>query len=43
MDETQRLDDSFMDDGFELDGDQARKPLAKLRVFKNEHIPETGE
>ncbi|XP_072572492.1 mediator of DNA damage checkpoint protein 1 isoform X2 [Paramormyrops kingsleyae] len=41
MDETQRLDDSFMDDRFELDGDQARKPLAKLRVFKNEHIPET--
>ncbi|XP_048881973.1 mediator of DNA damage checkpoint protein 1 [Brienomyrus brachyistius] len=41
MDETQRLDDSFMDDRFELDADQAIKPLAKLRVFKNEHIPET--
>lgn len=50
MDSTQQIEDSFFgeqdDSGDEHDlaeGESQREPLAVLKVFKNNHIPETGE
>ncbi|KAG5856241.1 hypothetical protein ANANG_G00005960 [Anguilla anguilla] len=45
MDETQKLEDSFLEEEDEvveeMDTGKEREPLAKLRVFNNEHFPET--
>lgn len=50
MDATQQIEDSFFgeeddsDDEHELgEGKKQTEPLAVLKVFKNNHIPETGE
>lgn len=50
MDATQQIEDSFFgeedvsEDEHELgEGKSQREPLALLKVFKNDHIPETGE
>ncbi|KAJ8354930.1 hypothetical protein SKAU_G00224970 [Synaphobranchus kaupii] len=45
MDETQELEDRFLEEEDEVieerDSGKEREPLAKLRVFSNEHFPET--
>uniref|UniRef100_A0A4W5NUN8 Mediator of DNA damage checkpoint protein 1 n=1 Tax=Hucho hucho TaxID=62062 RepID=A0A4W5NUN8_9TELE len=41
MEATQLIDDSILEESEEEDGEMRGEPLAKLRVLKNEHIPET--
>ncbi|KAI1885761.1 hypothetical protein AGOR_G00207130 [Albula goreensis] len=45
MDQTQQLEDCFLEEEDEVEEElncgEERQPLAKLRVFKNEHFPET--
>lgn len=52
MDATQQIEDSFFGEEEEEEGDsddehekgkRQTEPLAVLKVFKNNHIPETGE
>ena len=44
MDATQMICDSILESDEDEETDNARaEPLATLRVFKNKHIPETGE
>lgn len=48
MDATQQIEDSFFeeeeeDEKVEIKGGSEREQVAILKVFKNDHIPETGE
>lgn len=47
MDETQKLEDYLIEEEEEVAEENGtgrkREPLAKLRIFNNEHFPETGE
>ena len=44
MDATQMICDSILESDEDEETDNSRaEPLATLRVFKNKHIPETGE
>lgn len=48
MDATQQIDDPFSEEEEEEQeeeekGGPEREQLATLKVFKNDHIPETGE
>ncbi len=47
MDATQMISDSFLEsdeeENEEENENKERRPLAKLCILKNEHIPETGE
>lgn len=45
MDATQQIEDSFFGEEDESDEEERehREPLAVLKVFKNNHIPESGE
>lgn len=46
MDATQQIDDPFSEEEEQEEeekGGPEREQLATLKVFKNDHIPETGE